>query len=143
MSKANRRKPSRRVKATKCRPESFTMRRAARMGPKLSQRMWSKKASRLPLRHLNGSDAHLGRTYMTCPLYPRKRTCAVQEAMSALGQKRTSGQLIQRSPLAHFMYSSQDMTMSALPPKADMCGAARDVRFGPIADIVRAIRLPR
>jgi hypothetical protein len=26
--------------------------------------------------------------------------------------------------------------MSALPPKADMCGAARDVRFGPIADIM-------
>ena len=25
--------------------------------------------------------------------------------------------------------------MSALPPKADMCGAAIDVRFGPIADI--------
>jgi hypothetical protein len=25
--------------------------------------------------------------------------------------------------------------MSALPPKADMCGAARDVCFGPIADI--------
>ena len=25
--------------------------------------------------------------------------------------------------------------MSALPPKADMCGATRDVRFGPIADI--------
>jgi hypothetical protein len=25
--------------------------------------------------------------------------------------------------------------MSALPPKADMCGAATDVRFGPIADI--------
>ena len=25
--------------------------------------------------------------------------------------------------------------MSALPPKADMCGAASDVRFGPIADI--------
>jgi|SoiMetStandDraft_5_1073268.scaffolds.fasta_scaffold02301_7 hypothetical protein len=25
--------------------------------------------------------------------------------------------------------------MSALPSKADMCGAARDVRFGPIADI--------
>ena len=24
--------------------------------------------------------------------------------------------------------------MSALPPKAEMCGAARDVRFGPIAD---------
>jgi hypothetical protein len=25
--------------------------------------------------------------------------------------------------------------MSALPPKADMCGATWDVRFGPIADI--------
>jgi len=25
--------------------------------------------------------------------------------------------------------------MSALPPKADMCGATSDVRFGPIADI--------
>jgi hypothetical protein len=29
----------------------------------------------------------------------------------------------------------QKHIMSALPPKADMCGAARDVRFGPIADI--------
>ena len=27
--------------------------------------------------------------------------------------------------------------MSALPPKADMCGATRDVRFGPIADVAR------
>jgi hypothetical protein len=27
--------------------------------------------------------------------------------------------------------------MSALPPKADMCGAASDVRFGPKADIGR------
>jgi hypothetical protein len=27
------------------------------------------------------------------------------------------------------------LTMSALPPKADMCGATRDVRYGPIADI--------
>jgi hypothetical protein len=27
--------------------------------------------------------------------------------------------------------------MSALPPRADMCGATRDVRFGPIADIER------
>src|SRR5215467_6428879 len=25
----------------------------------------------------------------SCPLYPRKRTCAVQEAMSAMGQKQT------------------------------------------------------
>src|SRR5262249_61611773 len=28
--------------------------------------------------------------------------------------------------------------MSALPPKADMCGARGNVRFGPIADIRRA-----
>jgi hypothetical protein len=27
--------------------------------------------------------------------------------------------------------------MSALPPKADMYGAARDIRFGPIADVVK------
>jgi hypothetical protein len=40
--------------------------------------------------------------------------------MSALGQKQT-----------HAVQNG----MSALPPKADMCGATRDVRFGPIADI--------
>ena len=41
--------------------------------------------------------------------------------MSALGQKQTW-----RFKIA----------MSALPPKADMCGATGDVRFGPIADTV-------
>jgi hypothetical protein len=30
--------------------------------------------------------------------------------------------------------------MSALPPKADMCGATRDVRFGLIADIFTEFR---
>jgi len=40
--------------------------------------------------------------------------------MSALGQKQTCA--------AHKL-------MSALPPKADMCGATRDVRFGPEADM--------
>ena len=40
--------------------------------------------------------------------------------MSALGQKQTCA--------AH-------KVMSALHPKADMCGATRDVRFGPEADI--------
>jgi hypothetical protein len=29
--------------------------------------------------------------------------------------------------------------MSALPPKTDMCGATRDVRFVPIADIAAVI----
>src|SRR5262245_18965880 len=40
--------------------------------------------------------------------------------MSALGQKQT--------------FASQNV-MSALPPKADMCGAPAHVRFGPKADI--------
>jgi hypothetical protein len=42
------------------------------------------------------------------------------ESMSALGHKRTFRSAI---------------TMSALPPKADMCSATRYVRFVPIADI--------
>jgi hypothetical protein len=33
--------------------------------------------------------------------------------------------------------------MSGLPPKADMCGATRDVRFVPIADIGSATRSER
>jgi hypothetical protein len=40
--------------------------------------------------------------------------------MSALGQKQTF---------------APQKAMSALPPKADMCDAARDVRYGPRADI--------
>jgi hypothetical protein len=40
--------------------------------------------------------------------------------MSALGQKQTF---------------APQKGMSALPPKADMCGAAGDVCFGPKADI--------
>jgi hypothetical protein len=44
--------------------------------------------------------------------------------MSALGKKRT--------------YALQKMVMSALPPKADMCGAVADVRFGSKADICAA-----
>jgi hypothetical protein len=42
------------------------------------------------------------------------------DAMSALGHKRT--------------FAPQKV-MSALPPKADICGALAHVRFGPIADI--------
>ena len=40
--------------------------------------------------------------------------------MSALGQKQTC---------------AAQKVMSALPPKADMCSATRDVRFVPIADM--------
>jgi hypothetical protein len=31
--------------------------------------------------------------------------------------------------------------MSALPPKADMCGANTDVRFGPKADIGKTLAI--
>ena len=41
--------------------------------------------------------------------------------MSALGQNATC---------------ASQKVMSALPPKADMCGATRDVCYGPKADIV-------
>ena len=39
------------------------------------------------------------------------------------------------SALGHELLSSHVRAMSALPPKADMCGATIDVRFGPKADI--------
>ena len=45
--------------------------------------------------------------------------------MSALGHKRTF---------------AVQFSMSALPPKADMCSATGDVRFVPIADIARPYR---
>ena len=45
--------------------------------------------------------------------------------MSALGQKQTC---------------AAQKVMSALPPKADMCGATRNVRFVPIADIYAEVR---
>ena len=47
--------------------------------------------------------------------------------MSALGQEQTC---------------AVQPGVSALPPKADMCGATRDVRYGPKADIARAIQSP-
>ena len=45
--------------------------------------------------------------------------------MSQLGQKRT--------------FAMQEV-MSALPPKAEMCGALAHVRFVPIADMAPPIR---
>src|SRR5262249_28822488 len=48
------------------------------------------------------------------------------DRMSALGQKQTF---------------ALHQPMSALPPRADMCGATRDVRFGPKADV--GLRLQR
>jgi hypothetical protein len=48
--------------------------------------------------------------------------------MSALGQKRTF---------------AVQLGMSALSPKGDMCGAVRDVRYGPIRPAWRGVRILR
>src|SRR5262249_21245263 len=53
----------------------------------------------------------------------QKQTCAAHKLMSAL------------HPIATVKADFPRKVMSALPPKADMCGATNDVRFGPIADI--------
>src|SRR5262245_4034334 len=50
------------------------------------------------------------------------KASTLRPPMSALGQEQT--------------FAAQEV-MSALPSKADMCGAAKDVRFGPKADIGR------
>src|SRR5689334_8664096 len=50
----------------------------------------------------------------------RRRNQHCGGPMSALGHKRT--------------FATQN-SMSALPPRADMCGATKDVRYGPEADI--------
>src|SRR5262245_43346635 len=44
------------------------------------------------------------------------------------------------SALGHKQTFAPQKVMSALPPKADMCDATRDVRFGPIADIAPEVR---
>ena len=58
--------------------------------------------------------------------------------MSALGQKQTLALQKEMSalpPIATAKADMPQMVMSALPPKADMCGALVHVCFGPIADI--------
>ena len=58
--------------------------------------------------------------------------------MSALGQKQTYAPQKAVSALPPIATAKADLSqtaMSALPPKADMCGALAHVRYGPIADI--------
>jgi len=58
--------------------------------------------------------------------------------MSALGQKQTCAPQNVMSALPQIATAKADMlqmVMSALPLKADMCGATSDVGYGPIADI--------
>jgi hypothetical protein len=63
--------------------------------------------------------------------------------MSALGQKQTYALQHAMSALAPIATAKADMpqmVISALPPKADMCGANRHVCFGPKADIAPFIQ---
>jgi hypothetical protein len=58
--------------------------------------------------------------------------------MSALGQKQTFA--VQKGmsavpPIATAKADSRKRFMSALPPKADMCGAPADIGYRPIADL--------
>ena len=58
--------------------------------------------------------------------------------MSALGQKQTCAMRQPMSALLSIATAKADFrkkARSALPPKADMCGAIADVRYGPKADI--------
>jgi Tfp pilus assembly protein PilX len=73
----------------------------------------------------------------------QKRTHAVQQRMSALGHKRTFAvqQAMSALPPNNDRKSVfPHNVMSALHLKADMCSAAADVRFGPIADSSSAAR---
>ena len=45
----------------------------------------------------------------SCPLYPRKRTCAVQLGMSALGQKRTHAPQQTASLFDHFVSAGEQL----------------------------------
>jgi hypothetical protein len=69
------------------------------------------------------------------------------QTTTLIGAKPASKTLPQRT--ANVRFGSHKRTfcdaeaMSALPPKADMRGATRDVRFVPIADISRITRSRR
>src|SRR5215472_16372320 len=51
-----------------------------------------------------------------CPLYPQKRTCAVQPEMSALGQKRT-----------HALHKQKDR-LAAVSPKTPLYALSQSTR---------------
>src|SRR5262245_38083166 len=62
-------------------------------------------------------------TKCQCPLWVRSRhmRCKKKQVRFSSDSDRESG--------------FPQTVMSALPPKADMCAATRDVRYGPVADI--------
>src|SRR5262245_11781115 len=73
--------------------------------------------------------ADIGRWPRQVCFVPRQGSCTASEERlfdCSVGCRKAADQI---SALAVLR------SMSALPPKADMCGATRDVRFGPIADM--------
>src|SRR4029450_4208979 len=53
----------------------------------------------------------------SCPLYPRKRTCAVQLRMSALGQKRTHAVQQRRSLFNHLVGAGEQRRRHGKPER--------------------------
>jgi hypothetical protein len=74
---------------------------------------------------------------------PRKKTLGElrSEAISKLERRgydvrgKTPAQIRLGRVLIKRVWGAAVIPMSALPPKADMCGATRYVRFGPKADM--------
>ena len=83
------------------------------------------------------------RRVVSCSSGPNSITTAKSSAvLQRLSRSSPWRQLFWRQlPLtfcANRLELSASILMSALPPKADMCVATRDVRFGPIADILKS-----
>jgi len=67
-----------------------------------------------------------------------RASCASPERLLRQTVRRISSHVVvQRSDKRSVI--GANFAMAALPPKADMCGATRDVRFGPKADITSLI----
>ena len=66
-----------------------------------------------------------------CPLWVISGHLRCKSGMSAL------------PPIATAKADFRNKVMSALPPKADMCGATRDVRFGPLTSDLQSRRTTR
>jgi len=58
--------------------------------------------------------------------YARKKVCHFPRKAMSISDALVFGLPLQRVDMIQIPH---------LPPKADMCGAARDVRYGPIADV--------
>jgi hypothetical protein len=80
-----------------------------------------------------------------CPLYPRKRTCAVQLGMSALGQKRTCGLMGRYRAVRTSCLECADYEVGsqAMSPKVKVEPARLVPRGGTYHDITRDDKIER